>query len=689
LAPEPPAAPAAKEAPAAAPTPEEILAQADADEANAAPAPDKEPDPDSPEGKLARAKQLLGDLGNLEFLDISDFTDDDTLDGAAEEALAEPEPEPEPEPAPGAPVAPVPEEDMRAAYAIAVEQKKILIARHDATPAAIAACAKCCENEPLYQAMRRHGLDPVPVFGWGTLMLAMREYGEMQAAKLKAIRKEMADLAGAKSSGGFLGFGGKKGDAEQRLETLKAAEKTRLQAIADIGRDAQASEAEMVGAFWDVYRQLALKYVAGMDGKDAVFARAFLRWGALGMSSRWLLPGQMRAIVNDCFPAPTAPDYSLKATSLYYADEIILYTARGQLPPSPNEDLELNHRNSPEWKADRAWRRMVNCMGYNVALKELLKEQLGQAGVLRRQAEEIEELLGKKRRPPRGNAKEALDQLKDKAQRLRVAAHRYESNAERLETNLIPRNDDAIESSRDALRELDVTVTPEALAEHEILCLRRYSRLVAKLKEPFLPFALRDHFKPEIKCVNLRPQALEMLADAEKRDPGLFLEPLVPGARREHQLYVRRTPMIILAPAGGILGFVAGPRSGNESGRFILPSYVERAAMREEILWRTLSDFRYDTSKAAAGVDLMTSDTLVAAYATLRWNLRKRDRELRQKAGIYTEENERTNFRRHYAIYMKSALDSGKLLFFRCPELYELIIPKYIQLPQGCEILRR
>jgi hypothetical protein len=111
--------------------------------------------------------------------------------------------------------------------------------------------------------------------------------------------------------------------------------------------------------------------------------------------------------------------------------------------------------------------------------------------------------------------------------------------------------------------------------------------------------------------------------------------------------------------------------------------------LREEILWTTLSDFRFDTSKASAGADLMTSDTLVAKYMEVRWNLRKREREARQKAGIYMEENERTNFRRHYAIYMKSADEAGKQLFFRCPELYELIIGKFIELPAGQTVLKR
>ena len=111
--------------------------------------------------------------------------------------------------------------------------------------------------------------------------------------------------------------------------------------------------------------------------------------------------------------------------------------------------------------------------------------------------------------------------------------------------------------------------------------------------------------------------------------------------------------------------------------------------MREAIVVDAFSDFRYDTSKEQAGNDVMNSDTLVAAYAEVRWILRKKDKEVRQKVGIFTDENERTNWRRHYAMYINSAYDGGKQLFFKCPDLYELVINKFIELPEGIPVLAR
>ena len=69
--------------------------------------------------------------------------------------------------------------------------------------------------------------------------------------------------------------------------------------------------------------------------------------------------------------------------------------------------------------------------------------------------------------------------------------------------------------------------------------------------------------------------------------------------------------------------------------------------------------------------------------------MRKKDKDTRQKAGVYMEENERTNWRRHYALYMKSAPDNGRQLFYKAPDLYEEIINKFIDLPEGGVALKR
>ncbi len=97
---------------------------------------------------------------------------------------------------------------------------------------------------------------------------------------------------------------------------------------------------------------------------------------------------------------------------------------------------------------------------------------------------------------------------------------------------------------------------------------------------------------------------------------------------------------------------------------------------------RSLSaDFRWDTSHECAGLDLLTSDTLAAAYATIRWHYRNRARDARERAAIYSAENDRKNFRRHYTLYLESAQQGGRKLHFKCREIYDAF-RKYLALPE-------
>jgi hypothetical protein len=61
---------------------------------------------------------------------------------------------------------------------------------------------------------------------------------------------------------------------------------------------------------------------------------------------------------------------------------------------------------------------------------------------------------------------------------------------------------------------------------------------------------------------------------------------------------------------------------------------------------------------------------------------------MRERAGIYSKESDRNNWRRHYALFLASAHEAGKKLFYKCPEVYEAVV-KYLGLPDGVEKLRK
>lgn len=580
---------------------------------------------------------------------------------------------------------------LRRCYEIACVQKEALIRRAKSTLYTLRVCAAPAAHEPLYHILHARGLAPENLFGWGIYALALREYGELQPPRLKDIRKEIDELQLRATSKGFLGLGKKKNeDIHQRIALLEAEEKRRRWIGINVNRELNAIEKSMVDEFWKIYRKAMLLLVGGVKPVEELFLRAFLRWGLLGHSARWLPSERCIQILRDCAQRTPDPVFNMDSTHICFADELICFIAQGKLPPTSNEDLELNHRNTPMWRADRAWRRIINCRMQEGILRHILLRIQDEAKVIREDQAAHEREM--ERIQARGHDKERrrlLSQIRHQIQNCKVKAGRLERLAEKIIHEMLPKNENERLTSTESLKESGIEFSPADLAEHEIKCMRRNARLVAKLKEPFLPFTLRDRYKPDADCVNTREAITTAVREAEVRDPLVFQEPLVPSAKKIHRILMRISPIIVVAPAGGILGFMMGPRAGMDCGRFVVPAYFERTGMREEILWNVISDFRFDTSKASAGVDIMNSDTLVAAYAEVRWNLRKKDKETRQKAAIYMEENERTNWRRHYSLYMKSALDSGKLLFYKCPELYELIINKFVDLPGGCEMLKR
>ncbi len=580
------------------------------------------------------------------------------------------------------------EADLKEAYDIAILQKQILINRDDSTDATLTTCMEAAVDEPLYQIFAKYEIPSEALFGWGIYAMALKSYGDAQTPRIKDIRKELNEAA-ENTGKGFLGIGKKKVDDKQ-IAKLEAEESKRKLILTNVNRELKVIEKEMVDTLWSVYELAALQLVKGVDKGEEPFFRGFLRWGLLGHSPLWFDRKKCKQILKECAEPQGEPVFNMDSQLVFYSDELIDLTSRGLLPPTANEDLELNHRNTPLWKADRSWRKIINNNMQKGILDDILKKVDDEAREIREEQNNTEiELEKVQSQVANKEKKKLISQFKHQIQNFKVKAGRLERIVEKVRDEMLPRLIEDTHMAKDNLTETGIEFKPEDLAMHEIKCMRRNARLVAKLKEPYLPFSLNERYKPENDCVNSRDAVIESIRDAEFRDPLIFKESLIPSAKKVHRILMRIPPIIIVAPANGILGFMMAPRAGVDCGRLVIPAYFERANMREEILWNTLSDFRFDTSKASAGVDIMNSDTLVAAYAEVRWNLRKRDKEVRQKAAIYMEENERTNWRRHYSIYMKSAIDSGKLLFYKCPELYELIINKFIDLPGGCEILKR
>ncbi len=594
----------------------------------------------------------------------------------------------EPPTAPAAEAAPPPLSAlMRQLYDLALRQNGLLLERERSTPELLRAGAEYLADEPLAGILAKHKIEAHRIFGYLAVRVALEEILAQTEERLREIRRRQKESEPAKS--GFLGLGGKPtAEAQAEADELTAAENQLKQRGAALGREAAAGERGMVEEFWTVYEALAILLIRGLPELDAIFVRAWLRRGLAVCGPRYLEAEKVRAILRECAAPCPAFSPAMGEARTYYADEYLELVAAGKLTPSLNEDLELNQRNSPRWRADKAWRRIIRTQQLEAAYQELAAGLQTEVSRLRRELEEDEkrqQLIN----PSDPHRREKTNELGHRIQHHRVESARLERLLERLTQEMIPKQREERDEAQLRLEDTGLKLDPAELIAQEVKGIRQVSRLVAKLKEPLLPLALRDAFSLDDKALNTRANLQAALVDAENRDPLIFKEPLLTAQKKAHTYYVRQEPVVLISPAAGHLAFMWNPRSGPEAGRLAVPGCFPRPGMRETVFWEVLADFRFDTSKESAGVDLLTSDTLVAAYANMRWNYRKKSKEYRQKAAVYLEENDRLNWRRHYVVYMKSALENGKQLFFKCPELYDAIINKFVDLPAGGEKLRR
>ena len=229
----------------------------------------------------------------------------------------------------------------------------------------------------------------------------------------------------------------------------------------------------------------------------------------------------------------------------------------------------------------------------------------------------------------------------------------------------------------------------EQIARYEARQLRRIGRLCARLKDPFPPFVLRSDYRAGTSAVHDWVSVLGELEEIETADPTLFKDVAISAARHAQRTYIRYCPYIVLAPVCGEMGYAWNPRDGTEVGRLVLPAYSPASGgFCGGCCGAWAPIFAGTPASKAPGRDLLTSDTLVAEYSAVRWDYRHRPRDVRQRAAIHSEESDRKNWRRHYSLYLTSAREAGRQLFFKCPAVYDVAV-KYVPLPEGVERLRR
>ena len=497
-------------------------------------------------------------------------------------------------------------------------------------------------------------------------------------------------------SNGLFGKKKKSGEEEtpaaalgETYEELSAAEAHMANRAAWIAQEMGSLEAMVIKEFWSVYTKASLRFQP--NPREITLAlRAFLRYGVIGFMPWWMPDDVCEHVMADCSKNIVDNMFvSRETTNILYADEYIGAVMRCECTPAPDENLEINAKNSPEWKADKALRKLINTRSQMRLLTEVADSLQSRIDKLDKEGGALDDRI-KGLLPGQKNFKQIKSELGMQRQALKVESTKLSKLSEKIRGETLAQLKE-VEADTEARFNSGELPRPsqDFLIEREVDAMRKIGRLLANLKERFLPLVMRDSFKPGTDAVNDRGAMQTESTDIERRDPRIFLETLVDSKKKANRVDIRISPVFVLIPSAGVLTFSWGPRYKPEDGRLAIPACFIRQRIRERQLMYLFSDFRWDTSKANAGMDVMASDTIVSAFMGVRWDWRKRSKEGREKGLVYTDQNDRTNWRRVYEAYMSTAFDSGKKLFNRNYDFYERIIGKYFDLPEGVELLRK
>ncbi len=602
------------------------------------------------------------------------------------------------------PPPPKPSRDMREAEEIAISQWTICAQSFsEALPAAFAEAYRFAEDEPLTRYLVNTGVDPVPLMGGAVYYLALETLQEESRAGRQQLRELIAQLPPPSEKNGGSGMLGRFGRSARQedgendgsgteqvdVEELAANEKHLADRMNWIKQELAFMERTLIQEFWKAYSGAALHYIPRHETMPPP-VRAFLRHGAIGFKSWWMSKEVKDHIIEDCRDDVIHHmRVGKNNTNILYVDEYLAAVMNWECTPALDENLELNERNSPNWKADKALRKLINSRSQVLLMEELVDTLAARVDGLEAEAAGIDQQIDKLL-PGSKNYKTTKSELGQKRQTLRVEVSKISKLAAKIKDETLANLKETIAETNARFDSGELPKpTGEFLIKRECDAIHKIGRLLANLKERFQPLVLRDNFQIGTDALNDRVSINGEILEMERRDPGIFLENLVPSKKKAARVDLRISPVAVLIPAAGVLAYSWNPRGRPEDGRLAIPTCFVRRRIRERQITYLLADFRWDTSKAAAGMDVMTSDTIVAAFMTVRWDWRKRSKEGREKGLIYTEQNDRTNWRRVYEAYSQTAYDSGKKLFNRNYDFYERIIGKYFDLPENVPLLKK
>ncbi|MBN1525789.1 MAG: hypothetical protein JW904_15030 [Spirochaetales bacterium] len=335
----------------------------------------------------------------------------------------------------------------------------------------------------------------------------------------------------------------------------------------------------VIPAFWDMLSFIAAK----INTKLPIYKMLMLRFG---MVSPAFLSNEQRMILAKVnIPNNTGE-------TVYYQDEWLLRIALGQERPSATDEVQQKNLDSSQKKIDKMEKRR----GQRDAEISVLRNKVVQLDetesflldkVKSLLQHDIRDDLGGLKTCFNGEQRKLITEINDIFRRLslidRDMARSY-SSIESIDKEL-----EELERRTEGM-DIDSSVDTATIVS-EFNALRQMTKLCVGRKGNHFPVLLKNYFYANDRQLGIRENVINIMADVETLDPGLFI-------RRYREQDNRIVPNVLLLPNYGEVG----------------------------ICWQPFEKYNRSTSRGRIAIPIFPKTllpTVVSALGDLRWQVAK------------------------------------------------------------------
>ncbi len=366
------------------------------------------------------------------------------------------------------------------------------------------------------------------------------------------------------------------GDASKRVHTILSQFLN-----AQDPQDRSMHRGRLIPAYWELFRSIAVRITSSLPQPKVLLLR-------YGMLLPTMVSAEQRTMLSRIILQNTTGE------PIYYGDEWLRDVARGRINASATDETKPSQRREP----DKINALLEKTRGRHDAQLNLIRNTVQQMGELEDDLKAKVQIIGDHdRRPEFENLaapyndmqRSAIGEITNIMRRLATVNKELARHYRELE-DLAEQLQD-LRDREDAVG--DVQVDSRTIAE-EANTVRQMTKLCVGRQGNHFPMLMKQYLRGALFDIGTRENVLNMLADAEHLDPGVFL--------RTFKMQTNRiVPNVVLLPCFGEQGICWEPferyNRASSRGRLAIPMYPKD--LRVAVV-AALGDLRWQIAKEKA-----------------------------------------------------------------------------------------